>query len=933
MKRKFAISELFSSFLKDKSFEKIKEMVKEMKCPYFFLKNKDGEVLYSEGSSCYGIDASICKRFANDGFWNGKQGKKAFVSSCNQGFFGFFSPVFLNNDFMGVIGGCKIALYGVPLGFREIGKQATKAGFVSFAQEADMDAFKEVLERSARFISSYASLCLNLLFKDIELLEKEDELLAISESYKVFSGEYGAASSLGKQNIYFIMVDLISRAMGAEICSIMSINKKTQEMRIEAAVGLDPLIMANTRVKIGEGIAGYVAKTGEPLLVQDIDNDPRFKKKGWSSNRYHTKSLISAPLKADGEVFGVICVNNKTTREPFTNQDLDILNLLLSRIVKTADGEIMPSSLKLRETSSLVLQNNALLKEIEELKRECGVLREEKMVLEKRVKEQPEDIEPLLTKISNLEKEIEEERKKREEISKKIEDIEYLKQLAEKEGLRAEVLENELSILREELKKKEELGISEIEKEVIEKFKEEAFEMLGREKEPQDITKELEREKQRTAEKDAKISELQKELTDLKREKMKEEVSLLARQKEMMERIKQAKPKTELDELSEQKEKIEMLYSIKQKMEDVASLYEEAKKIKDKKAEAIHKESLERLKKQALELEELKAQTAELSFLYKISKELANILSEDELFEKTFVEAKEYFDFCFAGYIILKGNKFSGEIKAEILYSNPKIMGILKRMMNDWLRWNPIRKKGIKRPVFLKTIGEKGRSQAKVVSYISAPIREKGKIIGVLAIVSTKKEFLSTSKNVLSILTDQVSIATERVRLFLKKEELATKDELTAVFNFRYFRESLDKHFEIAKNNNNPLSMIMLDFDRLKYINDTFGHNQGNRLIKTIAHIIEKSVRKDDIVGRFGGDEFGIILPLTDINVGGEVAERIRKEIASHKMLIEDKPFFLTASLGVSFFPLANSPEELLKIADTCLYRAKQEGRNKVVVA
>ncbi|MEW6481409.1 MAG: diguanylate cyclase [bacterium] len=465
------------------------------------------------------------------------------------------------------------------------------------------------------------------------------------------------------------------------------------------------------------------------------------------------------------------------------------------------------------------------------------------------------------------------------------------------------------------------------------KFKEEAMGMIEAEKPPSNITEELLKEREEGRKKDEKIKELQGEIEAIKREKIREEVSLLARQKEMMERLKEQKPKTEIDELGEQKEKIEALLRIKQKMEDVSALYEEAKRIKDKKAEAVHKESLEKLKKQALELEELRAQTKELSFLYKISSRLANILDEKELFKLSLEEAEDYFGYSLAGYIILKKKRFEGLVKTLDLSSSQKIQGLKKRMLNDWLRFNPMRKKGIKRVVELETIGEKGKGREKIISYICAPIMEKKRIIGVFSIASTKTSFSPTSGRILSILTDQLSMAVERARLFLKEEEMATRDELTGVFNFRFFRSSLDKQFEIHQKDNKPFSMIMLDFDRLKYVNDTFGHNQGNRLIKTIAHLIEKSVRKEDIVGRFGGDEFGILLPETGINVAGEIAERIRRNIAEHKMTMEEKPFSLTASLGVSFFPQANSPEGLLKMADECLYKAKQEGRNKVVVA
>ncbi|MEW6007135.1 MAG: hypothetical protein AB1595_03150, partial [bacterium] len=194
MKRK--IEALLSSLIKDSSFERLKEIIKELPSPYFFLMDVDGKFLYSEGEACQQMDEGICKRFIIDGFRRARNEKKAFVLECKNGFFGFFSPIFLDDDFMGLLTGCRIAQYEVPLGFREIGGEKTKKGFVSFTESLESSALKKILEREAALISAYASSSLKILFKNIELEEKEDEILAISESYKLFSGEYGTASSL-----------------------------------------------------------------------------------------------------------------------------------------------------------------------------------------------------------------------------------------------------------------------------------------------------------------------------------------------------------------------------------------------------------------------------------------------------------------------------------------------------------------------------------------------------------------------------------------------------------------------------------------------------------------------------------------------------------------------------------------------------------------
>ncbi|HAW49627.1 TPA: hypothetical protein DCX16_01550 [bacterium] len=919
---------ILKKFANTKDWIKIKGLIKE-KASFLWIMNMDKEILDEEGEICPETSRNFCLDFVKSGFLETRRNRVPYVFQCEKGLFAFFSPVFLNDELMGVIGACRIKPRHIPLGVREIKGLPKKEGFVSFIEGEEIIVLKEILQREGEFISNLTSSFLKILLKDIELSEKEDEFLALSEAYKLFSGEYsGEVQKLGKQNLYFIIVDLIARAMGAEICSLMTVDKKTQEMKIEAAIGLDPIIMAKTRLKVGEGIAGYVAKTGKPLLVTDIDNDPRFKIRAYKSNRYYTKSLISVPLIVDGEVFAVVCVNNKTTREPFSQQDLDILTLLLSRIIRSADGEIIPFPIKFKETSDLVIRNEELQREIDSYRGKIASIFDEKKRLS-------EEKEKLSEKIKNIEELLEIERKKSSELSEileKREDVEYLKELLEKEKLKAELLEQELSILKE--KSKEKVEISKIEEEIIEQFKKEAIEMIGEEKE-EDLAKALEEEREAGRKKDGKIKELTLQIETLKREKVKEEVALLKRQKELVKTIKLQKSRTEIEELSSERERIEVLLNIKRKIEGVAKLYEEAKKLKDKKQEVIHRETLERLRKQAAELEELRTQTRELSFLYKLSSTISNIISEDEIFDEVLKEAGEYFACDVSGYLILRDKKLFAFVKSDILLHGPKIEGFKRRMKNEWLRLNPIRKKNIKRQIFFRFTGEKGKTSVSISSYISSPIRgEKRKVIGVLFIASCKKDaFSKTSSNILSILTDQLGMAVERARLFLKEEILATRDELTHVFNFRYFSEALEKSFEIAKKRNRPLSMIMLDFDHLKFVNDTYGHVQGNRLIKTISRLIEKGVREGDIVGRFGGDEFGIILQDTSLEIAYNVSERIRRLIAEHKIFIENKPLSLTASLGISGFPSkdVHSPSDLIKIADTCLYRAKQEGRNKVV--
>jgi len=157
--------------------------------------------------------------------------------------------------------------------------------------------------------------------------------------------------------------------------------------------------------------------------------------------------------------------------------------------------------------------------------------------------------------------------------------------------------------------------------------------------------------------------------------------------------------------------------------------------------------------------------------------------------------------------------------------------------------------------------------------------------------------------------------------------ELAHSDELTGVKNRRWFREALDVQFE-ASRRRGPLSLVILDVDRFKSFNDTFGHPAGDEVLKAVAASLRDGVRQSDEVARIGGEEFAILLPETGADVARDLAERLRAGIAGRPWPLR----MITASLGVaSIGPGTASPAELVEHADRALYAAKRAGRDRVM--
>jgi diguanylate cyclase (GGDEF)-like protein len=222
-------------------------------------------------------------------------------------------------------------------------------------------------------------------------------------------------------------------------------------------------------------------------------------------------------------------------------------------------------------------------------------------------------------------------------------------------------------------------------------------------------------------------------------------------------------------------------------------------------------------------------------------------------------------------------------------------------------------------------------------TYLCIPILAQGEALGILHFQATD-EAPALADSELSLKTTfagQVGLSVANIRLREALRSQSIKDPLTGLYNRRYLEETLEREIRRAVRSEQALGVLMLDLDHFKKFNDTYGHDAGDTVLRETASFLSKSIRAEDIVCRFGGEEFVVILPTAELNNAHARAERIRSKLRELTVLHQGQSLgIVTVSVGVAALPEhGTSPRELLDAADAALYRAKREGRDRVVDA
>jgi len=205
--------------------------------------------------------------------------------------------------------------------------------------------------------------------------------------------------------------------------------------------------------------------------------------------------------------------------------------------------------------------------------------------------------------------------------------------------------------------------------------------------------------------------------------------------------------------------------------------------------------------------------------------------------------------------------------------------------------------------------------------------------IGAVSIARRGSDFTSEQRDLLAYLTTQAAVSLENADLHRRIQRQAITDELTGLSNVRHFHELLDQEVERAQRFNHNIGLVMVDIDNFKQVNDTYGHPQGDLVLKEVARVLREQSRDIDFPARYGGEEMSVILPQTDIGGAAMLAERMREAIEELRVrrLDGDGVLEMTASFGVASMPgSATDKRYLIAVADEALYRAKRAGKNRV---
>lgn len=231
-------------------------------------------------------------------------------------------------------------------------------------------------------------------------------------------------------------------------------------------------------------------------------------------------------------------------------------------------------------------------------------------------------------------------------------------------------------------------------------------------------------------------------------------------------------------------------------------------------------------------------------------------------------------------------------------------------------------------------LGRMGAREKGLQSFAAVPVVAKDKILGVIAVGSYRsRKFPDREVKLLGTIANQIGMAIDNAQLYEQALELAFTDGLTGLYNRRYLMEQLERELPRARRSNGSVSLMMIDLDGLKAINDRFGHHEGDGVLKGLGGIIKVNTRASDVAARWGGDEFMLLTPETSSKGASRIGERIRSQVERYRPKIDGEEVRISISVGVASCPAhASDVTQLLQRVDEAMYSAKRGGKNQLCV-
>jgi len=342
----------------------------------------------------------------------------------------------------------------------------------------------------------------------------------------------------------------------------------------------------------------------------------------------------------------------------------------------------------------------------------------------------------------------------------------------------------------------------------------------------------------------------------------------------------------------------------------------------------------ERLKELEDSIQREQAVIRRLNILNELSGSIASKLKVDEVLETILSSSKTLVKSEVGAVVLI--DRFSHHI-THFTSSPVEKMGEIRNFAEDIINELINKKMSIRSNIPSKDKEFKDileNVKIKINNFLAVPILIEEQILGGIIFINKMggEEFTMEDEDNALMVSFQAAMAIEKSFYHEEVENLARTDGLTGLNNHRTFHEQLDIELKRVRRFGGHLALLLIDIDFFKKFNDTYGHQGGDVALKELAGVLKRNLRGIDSAGRYGGEEFTVILPQTDLNGAIKTAERIKKEVSSHPIVINGAKAHLTVSIGISIFPDdAMDKEDLIKAADDALYMAKRTGRNKIV--